>query len=121
MDKHTPGPWALGGKEGDGEGFDGYVYCNDRHGNAVAVCFGFEFRHSTLTREEQLANARLIAEAPDLLKALEAAKEALEFSKERIEELLFEMNEDDNLHYPIIDDAINFASSAIAKATGGEG
>ncbi len=54
----------------------------------------------------------------ELLKALEAAKEALEFSKEKIEDLIFELNEGDNLHYPIIDDAIDFASSTIAKAQG---
>lgn len=61
---HTPGPWTTNKKcptmveaVADGQGVNLIVDCNDPDG----------FR----TRGEDMANARLIAAAPDLLAALE--------------------------------------------------
>ena len=66
--QHTPGPWTI---------LDGAILCE--HVNA----FG-NFSHALtevmlalITREDR-ANARLIAAAPDLLAACEAARAALE-------------------------------------------
>ena len=53
---HTPGPWSVGTKIKD------VVFSGDR-----AICGPCYYR----TAEENAANARLIASAPDLLAALE--------------------------------------------------
>lgn len=80
MSKHTKGPWSLGGEEGDGTGASGYVYCDNSLGSAVAICFGEHLRFTVFPREEEIANARLIASAPDLLDACERALEVIEFA-----------------------------------------
>ena len=56
MNKHTPGPWRVGGK---GE------YLNQLN---IEPCVGVAYGHDI----ELIANARLIAAAPDLLEALES-------------------------------------------------
>ena len=56
MSKHTPGPWRVGGR---GE------YLNQLN---IEPCIGVAYGHDV----ELIANARLIAAAPDLLEALEA-------------------------------------------------
>lgn len=68
--KHTPGPWTIGDE-------------NNQH---VEICIGDAVAnldrqdryglHMVFSREEMLANAHLIAAAPDLLEALDAALEA---------------------------------------------
>lgn len=55
MSKHTPGPWRVGGK---GE------YLNQLN---IEPCVGVAYGHDI----ELIANARLIAAAPELLEALE--------------------------------------------------
>lgn len=63
MSKHTPGPWQI-----IAPGFIGTV-------EADPQTIGYASDHrNTRTRplEEQVANARLMAAAPDLLEALEA-------------------------------------------------
>lgn len=65
--KHTPGPWSLGGSDGDGSGGEGYIYCDNSLGSAVAIAFGECLPFPVFSREEEIANARLIAAAPDLL------------------------------------------------------
>lgn len=77
---HTPGPWSVDSSvtnitESDRE-IDRYFAIHadgdaDRGGSYIAVVEGDVF-----PREEQLANARLIASAPALLSALEAQEEA---------------------------------------------
>ena len=69
--KFTPGPWVLGGKDGDKFGADGYIYCNNSIGSAIAICYGDDLKCSVFSRSEEVANAKLIAAAPDLLEALE--------------------------------------------------
>lgn len=76
MSKHTPGPWEVGGGEKGGE--PGYVYCDNDLGSAVAIVFGIPaLRWSVFPREEEEANARLIAASPKLLEACKAAEEWL--------------------------------------------
>jgi hypothetical protein len=58
---HTPGPWMVGnvGQREDPR----MVYCDDSLGSRVADC---STSGHGLTVEQDLANARLIAAAPDL-------------------------------------------------------
>jgi hypothetical protein len=58
--KHTPGPWEF---------FDTLCIGVMSAQSDVAHCSGYDGNRS---RDEELANARLIAAAPDLLAALEA-------------------------------------------------
>ena len=59
MNKHTPKPWLAGT---DPDAFNIEI---NRGNNLIAVVVYCD------TREERMANARLIAAAPELLKALE--------------------------------------------------
>lgn len=65
--KHTPGPWAFtDAMYGiDNMRVNGVI---DAAGNGVANC-GFDYGN----RRESIANAQLIAAAPDMLAALEQA------------------------------------------------
>lgn len=98
--KHTPGPWLCDGvtTEDCGEGYLAYIV--KAPGGMLA----------------SIANARLIASAPELLEALEKAEQALWQYK-------------NDLHYPPSGDSIGrrlamaseaalSASAAIAKAQG---
>ena len=69
---HTPGPWELG----DEGVYIGSVY--DADGLRVAfVYFQDEKSETGRPRQEEEANARLIAAAPDLLEALSDALDLL--------------------------------------------
>lgn len=86
---HTPGPWGV-------EPVYGWV--RDKNLNCVA-----QYRHSNFIQpDEQVANAHLIAAAPDLLEA--------------IEEMLADLPE---LQYvgARFFSAVDIARAAIAKAT----
>lgn len=63
--KHTPGPWVSTDIPSEP------IVRSDELDVSVALCFD-------VTGDEQLANARLIAAAPDLLEALKAVKTILE-------------------------------------------
>ncbi len=97
MSGHTPGPWRLHNRSE-------FSIVSDSFG--VATCGG----HSDNTRnsedlyQEQIANARLIAAAPDLLAALREAYAAMEPMH----------------HLPAVSEALGASRAAIAKATGGE-
>lgn len=86
MSKHTPGEWTLcahmAGTDPDCEcGYMGNVWAKDEetivafmghchpHGDDAVACNGSNLVHDLETR---MANARLIAAAPELLKALES-------------------------------------------------
>jgi hypothetical protein len=57
--KHTPAPWTVNPK----------AKTNIRHGNlTIANCSS---THDGSREEEEIANAKLIAASPELLKALE--------------------------------------------------
>jgi len=68
--KYTPGPWIL-------EQDDWHIYapCGG-HTGLVAGCGGHSCNRRDL-QDEQRANARLIAAAPDLLEAAEETRLAL--------------------------------------------
>lgn len=61
--KFSKTPWIAGD--------NGYVYCDDALGSAVAKC-DLEYTVA-ITGEQRKANAKLIAAAPELLEALELA------------------------------------------------
>lgn len=58
--KHTPGPWSI--RELTGEDHRGMGWIQDAHGVDV-TCYGAQERWT----EENRANAKLIAAAPELL------------------------------------------------------
>ena len=62
---HTPGPWTANSQR----------FIDDAHGLTIAHCPSYNGTHPT---ETQLANATLIAAAPDLLLALQIAANTLE-------------------------------------------
>lgn len=62
--KHTPGPWHVTGKHAECEVRYVGVDTSDRHSQQIATLYGFG-------GEQQEANARLIAAAPELLEAIQ--------------------------------------------------
>ena len=102
MDKFTPGPWEVGMRGG----FNANLICdrsgeNEHTDNAICSVFGM-YQHQDVDEQKDskgLANARLIAAAPELLEALKDALCALECCGK---------------DYP----AATKAQAAIAKATG---
>lgn len=64
MGKHTPGPW-----EAWDWGKDGKVGVGKAYGNESDICS--MSNDTSRTFSEDIANARLISAAPDLLEALE--------------------------------------------------
>ena len=101
--QHTPGPWSLS------PSFD-RVERRVQHGDSPALVWGIANGMNSahpdyMPRSEQIANARLIAAAPDLLDLLTAA--------DRLEELTGE-----NLAVYARTFAA-LARAAIARATGG--
>lgn len=64
----TPGPWQKGGKNTKDGGNELFVYCDNALGTAVCS-LDLEFTHN-IPNAEKIANAHLIASAPDLLEAL---------------------------------------------------
>ena len=93
---HTPGPWLAcePGAYSDFDGHSSVILGDDRR---IAVVQG--------DHEEAVANAHLIAAAPDMLAALEQLLEA------------FNENANDLNDIPA-DQAVAMMESAIAKATG---
>lgn len=63
MNRHTPGPWTIR------PNLEGHVFAGDQ---LIAGCMGHSrnFNDANL-RDEQLANAQLIAAAPEMRDALE--------------------------------------------------
>ena len=59
--KHTPGPWRL-------VGIRGVVMATNQNSPSELICVA-DCRTVDVTTDEALANARLIAAAPDLLAA----------------------------------------------------
>lgn len=108
MSAHTPGPWEAG-RPGHGSIYA--AYSNDATGSIIAMC-----QHDLVVRShgEMVANAHLIAAAPDLLEAVKAFILAdngslngkpIAWSEERLQAA-----------YQIAKDALN---AALAKAKGG--
>ena len=75
MNKHTPGPWRLEWWEYKGRPEPVLTVRTDA--DAVAQVMGL-WRDGADDSDERQANARLIAAGPDLLAALEAARDELD-------------------------------------------
>lgn len=76
MTKHTPGPWWVC------QELDGYVQCRftwvrDQFGLQIASTYNQTRAELQAPLIEAVANARLIAAAPDLLEALKLAHDHL--------------------------------------------
>lgn len=75
MSVHTPGPWAVrceDGHAGPDDGFQPFGGCG---------CCNSPWMRGP-SYEVKKANAQLIAAAPDLLRGLKEAREALQFANE---------------------------------------
>jgi hypothetical protein len=99
MPKHTPGPWWLGGPE-----WPNCVFSQERHATPMVECNYME------GDEEDIANARLISAAPELLQALEEVVSVIE-----------DYCDDHNSDRPTdVTVALPRLREAITKAKGGE-
>jgi hypothetical protein len=72
--KHTPGPWQVNLTRVD-HAIVRWHIASEKHGSAFPICE--HVIESEPTGAEQLANARLIAAAPDLLARLIECEEQL--------------------------------------------
>lgn len=108
---HTPGPWHWSDRYlmvGSGErtwsliGDDGY---------GILSCNGVENSPQGLN---DVANARLISYAPDLLESLKELQKFYSKIWDRVDGGIFLMEE----HVDAFEKAVEKASTAIAKATG---
>jgi hypothetical protein len=97
--RHTPGPWKVSGCRMARKGFENpMIECGETHEPLIAELLGQDRAWET-----KIANARLIAAAPELLEACKAAVTQ------------FEANAD----YAFSDrEVIKAIQSAIAKAEG---
>ncbi|QDV34965.1 hypothetical protein [Tautonia plasticadhaerens] len=75
--RHTPGPWECGDPS-RGES-PVLVYCDDATGSIVAQVG--DFQYAPRPRAEALANARLIAAAPELLDRLVLTNDTIELMR----------------------------------------
>jgi hypothetical protein len=89
--KHTPGPWE-------------FSYVPGEYGHVITIVEGeiAETFRETVGEEQAVANARLIAAAPELLEALSAILQDIKRRK-----------------YNLAENIIDFGMQTIAKAAGG--
>lgn len=111
MSKHTPGPWKLQVRENHTS--DVYVddecAIGDRHLIAMVIT---EWMNKNATAED-LANARLIAAAPELLNAAKLAHlQIVKLAERSFAESV------DTEEWIAKNDAVNLLKAAIAKAEG---
>ena len=97
--QHTPAPWN------DGLHHQGHLAIQSDNGRLVALCGAMARNDEQL---ENLANARLIAAAPDLLAVLQEAVRVLDYAADALD-----APEASHFRATIAD-----ARAAIAKATG---
>ena len=95
MSKHTPGPWLIEAQNSH----TGAIATVHNTTDVWVEIWSENWIVTGMGPEEQSANARLIAAAPDLLEALQRAVDLL-------------------ARYPKHDEAWRQARAAIAKATG---
>lgn len=104
MSKHTPGPWAVR-RNGVIVGGEIFEYTNGSTQSQIAMACVVEEGNG-----EQIANALLIAAAPELLAALQEARNYLIWYHVNFPQ---QINTDDYEAMPRID-------AVIRKATGGQ-
>ncbi len=79
--KHTPGPWTIIHlRHHPASLCHSFIICADSQQVGEAVCLPWN-KGETNRTDEQIANAQLIASAPDLLAALIEAKQVLETAR----------------------------------------
>jgi hypothetical protein len=101
MSKHTPKPWRNDGREIEPSRGHRVEYVEATNGDGFVAQV---WTPSDGDASKRIANARLIAAAPDLLAACEAMVAACELT--------------DEAYYDTIDAATEQARAAIAKAKG---
>jgi hypothetical protein len=104
MSKHTPGPWKA-----DDKGKAVFIPLRAHHCEQLGIQVGFV---SWEDDKEPLANARLIAAAPELLEALRVFVSCSLPVSTEIDERGHRWTE------AYLDQALPIARAAIAKATG---
>lgn len=116
---HTPGPWVIDTSRinDQGKNFGGYWQI-DAQFDAVACN---QYCYASFNREQSIANARLIAAAPELL---DVANDALDAMLTLDDGALGYADgpmdaEGKGYTYPIKDELIAKLTAAIAKAKGG--
>ena len=112
MHKHTKGPWrACYSKTNE---FGGGNIRSDHHVNGTGALLLFSagpmFSNYKVNREEEIANLRLVASAPQLLSALEAIVEDLESY----------CDDYNSLHPTDVTVSLPRLHAAIARAGGGD-
>ena len=122
MSKHTPGPW-IGAGPSFGLKFPKYTTeivteWEDGEGNVVSICELPFSEHD----DENEANARLIAAAPELLKALRIAREHILIDRDSFQEAHRypdgSMEREDQKALDRLDAKLAKINAAIAKAEG---
>ncbi len=110
MSKHTPGPWNIAApKEGGSlDQKEDRLICTKINNRLYHIAETFQYRNTGFNTPDgvSLANARLIAAAPDLLEALQLLWAEVEVAND--EDLTPRLNLDE----------ITQIQEAIAKATG---
>lgn len=104
MDKHTPGPWAFY-TEPQPNG------CPIVGARGLMVCMLAHTVNQPEQRGEALANAALIAAAPDLLEALRNADKLITQLMPGVRHIVLQ-------DYGFLNDTLMANTAAIAKATG---
>lgn len=104
--KHTPGPWEIGRSYSSTHA----TPIRWQGENLAWVC-GLDSAHE-FSKEQTMANARLIASAPELLAALRVILDATGAA--------FTCMNAEHPSFPAIKTAHTAAKNAIAKAKGGE-
>ena len=100
MSSHTPGPWAH-----SSDGVECYSEAPGKcYAVTVATIRGLDYESEFISKAMGMANARLVAAAPELLAALKAVCKA------------WDNREDD--YFPGMMLAQDLAEAAIAKAEG---
>lgn len=76
--KGTPGPWRLEEEDSSDHGIDAVSAVDPKDGQQFEVCEVWGIDHDMSICEVSRSNARLIAAAPELLAALQAAWAAMD-------------------------------------------
>jgi hypothetical protein len=105
MSKHTPGPWKVNAF-GSTQVWKTHKYGRNEVRTQIANVNPDDFHQFTERGKEAEANARLIAEAPAMLTALKAAKDALRSYQHG------------NSAPDLAEEIANFADKVIAEAEG---
>ena len=81
MSKHTPGPWIVPDRQDLGRPLPGTSIFKEQDDGGPPKFIASIDLHGVVLGEEEFANARLIAAAPDMLAALEAVAEELKYGR----------------------------------------